>query len=144
MSEHIIKITARFVHAESGDPLTGDGLKVRFLDRDALKDDLLGESPLSADGRAEVLTTTSSFRSGLMGSLGSALGESKPDVYCEVLEGESAIYRTCVAWNIDPEAVDPVTKRINRVIDLGTFKFRRGDGLNDGQTPGEQAMRAQF
>lgn len=142
MSEHIIKLIAHFVDAASGSPLSGENLRVRFLDRDALKDDLLGEGVLGPGGRASVLTTTSSFRSGLLGMLGAALGEKKPDVFCEVLEGETVIFRTAVTWNVDTEKSNEVTQRADRTIDLGTFQFRRGGGLDDEADPGEKVFRS--
>jgi hypothetical protein len=142
MSEHIIKLVARFVDADTGSPLIGGSLRVRFLDRDAIKDDLLGEGVVGPDGMASVLTTTSSFRSGLLGMLGSALGEEKPDIYCEVLEGNTVVFRTEVAWNVNTEAIDEVTHRTDRTIDLGTFRFRRGGGLDDEPDPGEKIFRS--
>jgi hypothetical protein len=131
MSEQIFRITAKFVHADTGAPVTGPGLRVRFFDRDTLKDDLLGESALAADGSAAVLTTTSAFRSGLMGAVGKALGESKPDLYCEVVEHGKAIFRTKVAWNTPVGAVDPVTKQAEHTVDLGTFRVTRGAGFDE-------------
>lgn len=132
MAEYIFKFTARFVDAGTGKPLSGAGFSVRFLDRDALKDDVLGEGALAPDGRAEVLTTSSAFRSRLMGLL--AMAEKKPDVYCEVREGGKTIYRTRVAWNLDVERLNAVTKSPDRTIDLGVFKFRRGEGLEETGT----------
>ncbi len=143
MSEHIYRLTARFVDAGTGEPLSAPNLKARFLDRDALKDDLLGESPIGADGRAGIVTTSSSFHSGLMGMLAAKLGEKKPDVYCEVVEGEEAIYRSRVAWNLDLEKENPVTGRTDRTIDLGTFKVKRGEGLGPPGV-GTKPMRPTF
>jgi hypothetical protein len=134
MGEHIYKFIARFVDGATGEPFTGPNLRVRFFDRDGLKDDLLGESPLGADGSAAIMTTTSSFRSGLMGAAGATLGEAKPDVYCEVIEGDAPVYRSKVAWNLGIEKENAVTGGTERTIDLGTFNVKRGEGLGEPET----------
>jgi len=130
MSNSLLKLTARFVHADTGAPLTGTTLRVKFMDKDALKDDVLGETTLDATGCAEVLTTSSDFHSGLMGLIGAILSDRKPDVYCEVMELGTPIYRTRVAWNLDPAQRNAVTRETNRVLDLGTFAYKRGEGLD--------------
>jgi hypothetical protein len=143
MTEQMIKVTARFMDGESGLPLTGPKLKVRFLDKDFMSDDILGESSLAPDGRAEVVTTTSRFHSGLMGELGAKIGEARPDVYCEVRDAGIVVYRSKVAWDIDVENKNAVTGGSNRTIDLGTFKFERGEGLS-GDVMGDKPLKPQF
>jgi len=137
------RLTARFVNAETGEPLSGPDLRVRFLDRDVLRDDLLGESALSADGRAGVVTTSSSFHAGLFGVIAAKFGERRPDVYCEVIEGDSPIFRSKVEWNLDLERENPVTGRTDRTIDLGTYQVTRGQGLG-GPDAGPKAMRPEM
>ncbi|MDX2132239.1 MAG: hypothetical protein SFY69_09315 [Planctomycetota bacterium] len=140
MAEQILKFIARFVRDDTGAPLSDPALRVRFLDRDLLRDDLLGESALSADGVAQVLCTSSAFRSGLTGEVAASLGEDKPDLYCEVREGDTPVFRTPVAWNTPVAEIDPVTKTASTTVDLGTFRFRRGEGFEglgfgDSTTP---------
>lgn len=141
----LLKLSARFVHADTGAPLSGPTLRVRFMDKDAIKDDLLGESALDAAGRAEIVTTSSDFRSGVMGLLGGLVSERKPDVYCEVTELGTPIFRTQVKWNLDPAQRDAITKQASNMIDLGTFAFKRGEGLTTPTTlDGGNAARPAF
>lgn len=146
MSQHIIKLIARFVHADTGAPLSDPHLRVRFYDRDALRDDLLGESSLSPQGVAEVISTSGNFQSGLMGLPARLLSEKKPDVFCEVREKDVPIYRSKVAWNVEVERVNPITRSPDRTVDLGTFRFRKGEGLTDaasGESP-KSPLRPNF
>lgn len=130
MSIQIIKLIARFVHADSGQPVVGPDIRVRFYDRDLLKDDVLGEAVLSNQGVAEVLCSSGSFQSGVLGRLFERLKEKKPDIYCELLGPDGApIFRSAVRWDLDVGGVNPVTQVANPTIDLGTYRFRRGDGI---------------
>lgn len=131
MSNDIIALVARFVDAETGAPLASPDLRVRFVDADALSDDVLGTSPLDTQGTARVLITPASYRSGLVGAAGAVLGEQRPDLYCEVLEGDAIVYRSEVRWDTPVERVDPVTGIADRTVDLGTFRFKRGEGFGD-------------
>ena len=119
MSNDIIALVARFVDAETGALLTFPDLRVRFVDADAISDDVLGTSPLDAEGAARVLITPSSYRSGLVGTTGVVLGEQRPGLCCEV------------AWDTPVERCHPVTGVPDRTVDLGTFRFRRGEGVGD-------------
>lgn len=128
----LIKLIARFVRADTGSPLTGDAYRVRFYDFDLLKEDALGESRLSEDGVAEVICDASQYQTGLLGRLFERLKEKKPDIFVEVRgEGGVAIYRSAIQWNLDPFKADDVTGRTNPTIDLGTYQFRHGEGIND-------------
>ncbi|HEX2838471.1 MAG TPA: hypothetical protein VHN77_10120 [Phycisphaerales bacterium] len=126
----IIKLTARFAHADSGKPLTGEGLTVRFCDRDTVKDDVLGESLLSPDGRAEIVTTTGSFHSGL------AFGERRPDLYCVVCDHGKPVFRTPVAWDTKVAERSKTTGQTMLTHDLGTFKYTRGAGFEEAPQGG--------
>lgn len=114
------------MHADSGRALSGEGLTVRFCDRDPIKDDVLGESLLSPDGLAEVVTTTGSFHSGF------SFGERTPDLYCVVCDHGRPVYRTRVAWNTPVVEHGRVSKEALLTHDLGTFRYTRGEGLTDG------------
>ncbi len=132
----LIKLVARFVHADSGQPLNDPSFHVRFFDHDALKDDYLGESVLSSNGVAEIIIHPASFRSGLIGAFFARLAEHRPDVYCTVVDGAGkALYRTSVQWDVDVTRIDETTKRPRPTVDLGTFKYRRGEGLSEADGP---------
>lgn len=131
-SVQLVKLIARFVRADTGSPLTGDTYRVRFYDFDLLKEDALGESRLSPEGVAEAICDASQYQTGLLGRLFDRLKEKKPDIFVEVRgEGGVAIYRSAIQWNLDPFKPDEVTGRTNPTIDLGTYQFRHGEGIND-------------
>lgn len=119
----IIKLIAAFVDGQTGKPLTGEGLTVRFCDRDMVKDDVLGESLLSG-GEASVITTELAFK-GLLG-----IGERTPDLYCEVRDHGKAVYRTPVAWNSKVVEKRPGGEKV-LTHHLGTFRVTPGEGLAD-------------
>ncbi len=128
----LIKLIARFVRADTGNPLTGDTYRVRFYDLDLLKDDALGEARLSTEGVAEIICDASQYQTGLLGRLFERLREKKPDIFVEVRRHDGvAIYRSPIQWNLDPFKTDSVTGRTNPTLDLGTYQFRHGDGIND-------------
>lgn len=130
MTPKLIKLIARFVHADTGLPLTGPGLRARFYDADALTSDFLGQSALSHDGVAEVIFNADDFQTGLLGKIFDRFKERKPDIYCEIADKNGdAIFRSTVQWNVDPLHVDEVTRSTNPTLDLGTYRFRRGQGL---------------
>lgn len=133
MSEslQLIKINARFVHAESGAPLTGDAFRVRFYDFDLFRNDRLGEAILSPDGRAEIICSAAHYQGGVLARLFDRLKEKKPDLFVEVVDGDRPVFRSPIQWNIDPLKVNEVTGRVNPTIDLGTFQYREGEGVND-------------
>lgn len=135
MSHDLIVLCARFVDADSGAPLVGEALRVRFFDSDAIADDFLGETGLGTDGVARIVISPARYRSGLKGAAGEAFGELEPDIYCEVREGDKVLYRSAVKWDIEPTPKDPVPG-LHRTLDLGTYQFRRGEGLQgDGIIP---------
>jgi hypothetical protein len=135
MSIQIVKLIARFVHADSGRPVTGPDVRVRFFDRDVLRDDLLGEAVLNSEGVAEVLCSAGSYQSGVLGRVFERLRERKPDIYCELLDAEGRpIFRTPVRWDLDVARVNPVTQVASPTVDLGTYQFRRGEGLDSADT----------
>jgi hypothetical protein len=136
MAEQLLRIHARFVHAGTGQPVVEPRLRVRFLDHDAFGDDILGESGLDGNGEAAVTSSTSRFRSGLVGSLGTVVGEKRPDLFCEVREDGKPVYRSKIAWDVPVGREDPVTKQPLLTIDLGTFEYRRGRGLEGDDAPG--------
>lgn len=131
MNNDLIVLSARFVDADTGSPLDPTGMRVRFLDADALVDDLLGECELPGDGIARIIVAPGSYRSGLFGSVGQAFGELEPDVYCELFEGDRIVYRTQVKWDLNPEAVNAASGLNERTLDLGTYRVRRGEGLGE-------------
>lgn len=131
-SLQLVKLIAHFVRADTGSPLTHDTYRVRFYDFDLLKEDALGESSLSAEGVTEVICDADQYQTGLLGRLFERLKEKKPDIFVEVRgEGGMAIYRSAIQWNLDPFKADEVTGRINPTIDLGTYRFRPGEGIDD-------------
>lgn len=135
MSVQIVKLIARFVHADSGRPVAGPDVRVRFFDRDVLRDDLLGEAVLNSDGVAEVLCSAGSYQSGVLGRVFERLRERKPDIYCELLDANGhPIFRTPVQWDLDVARVSPVTQVASPTVDLGTYQFRRGGGLDSADT----------
>ncbi len=128
----LIKFIAHIVHEETGEPLDGTGLTARFYDRDLFKDDALGRAPISKTGVAEIVCSADQYQTGLLGKLFSRLKEKKPDIYIEVIDGSGeAIYRSTVRWDVDPLKADEVTGRVNPTVDLGTFHYRKGKGIND-------------
>lgn len=122
----IYKLIARFVHHEDGKPFSGERFTVRFFDRDAIKDDLLGESSLSSSGEASILTTTGSFGVG-----GPLAAERRPDLYCVVCEDGKPIFRTPVSWNVPVQEPHKVSKQATHTHDIGTFRVVRGAGWEE-------------
>lgn len=132
MEPEIVKLIARVVHADTGRPLAEPTYRVRFFDRDLLGDDRLGESGLTGEGVAEVVCSAADYQTGLLGRLCHRLREQKPDIYVEIVDGAgTAMYRSTVRWNVDPARIDEVTGSARRTIDLGTYRFRKGEGLMD-------------
>lgn len=125
-----LKLIARLVHADTGEPVTDPLLRVRFYDLDVLASDRLGESRLSPEGVAEVVCSEASFQDGLLGRVFERLREKKPDVYLEVVDAAGLpVYRSAVQWNIDPARRNEVTGQTDRTVDLGEFRYRRGEGV---------------
>ncbi|MFZ4572984.1 MAG: hypothetical protein ACOYN0_01220 [Phycisphaerales bacterium] len=129
MSNDIVLLLAKFVDAETGEPLNDPSLKVSFFDFDTLSDEFLGEATLTTEGVARIAVAQSSYRHGLTGFVGGMLGEKQPDIFCEVRDRDCPVYRTPVLWDVKTVREDPVTHRIDRTVDLGTFRFRRGEGV---------------
>lgn len=125
----LIKFIARLVDAATGAPVANAAYRVRFFDRDLFKDDPLGEAVLSKDGAAEIICSTASWQTGVLGKVFQRLRERTPDVYIEVVEGSEVLFRSQVKTVEDPLTPDEVTKRVNLTIDLGEYRFRKGDGL---------------
>ena len=109
----MFKLIARFT--KNGQPLTGPGYLVRFLDRDLVKDDLLGESPLGSDGEAGAVCAGASAL-----SLDSP-GERRPDVYCVLYLHDTMVYRGETTRNVDFDAPRGPAAQAATTIDLGTF-----------------------
>lgn len=128
MSSDLIVLCARFVDSETGAPIHGPDLRVRFFDADAIADDKLGDAELGPDGSARVAISPARYRSGLRGKAGEAFGELEPDIYCEILERGTVVFRSAVQWDVEPTPKEPVAG-MHRTLDVGTFKFRRGEGL---------------
>lgn len=128
-SPQLVKFIARLVHADTGQPLTDAGYSVRFFDHDLFKDDALGTSALSDKGVAEVICSTASWQTGVLGKLFQRLKEQKPDVFLEVRDASGRVVYVSPIKSVDPLAPDEVTGRVNTTIDLGTYAFRHGEGL---------------
>ena len=128
----LIKLIARFIHKDTGQPVDDPGYRVQFYDHDVVKDDFLGESGLRSDGVAEIIFDGETFQTGLLGKIFERLKEQKPDVYCQIVDIEDkSIFRSTIRWDVDVTQFDEVTKRPRSTVDLGTFEFLVGDGLQD-------------
>lgn len=112
----LFKLVARFERAGSGKPVTGERYRVRFYDRDPLRDDFLGESTLSRTGAAEVVCSTLDFK-----GFDSPF-EKHPDVYCVLLNDGREVFRTPVANDLPVGEPDPVTLVPRTTFDLGVFR----------------------
>ena len=109
----LFKLIARFT--KDGRPLTGIGYRVQFVDKDLLRDDLLGESPLGPDGRAEAVCAGVSAL-----SLDSP-GERRPDVACVLYLNDAVVYRGETARDVDLDRRGGPAGEASLTIDLGTF-----------------------
>lgn len=112
----LYRFVVRFVEKGTGRPVTGRAYRARFFDRDLIRDNRLGDSPLDAEGVAGVVVSSAAFK-GL-----DSPGETRPDLYCVLEKDGREVFRTPVRWDIDVSARDPVTKVSERTIDLGVFE----------------------
>jgi hypothetical protein len=113
MSE-MFKVLVRVVKAD-GTPLTGGNYRVRFYDKDLVKDDLLGESRIDPTGIAEAVCSALDVR-----SADSPL-ETTPDLYCVILDGEREVARSPVLASAKPGRPSGAGQQQQLTFDLGTF-----------------------
>jgi len=119
MAKQLVRVVARIVHEDTGQPLTESGLVARLYDADPISDDFLAEAPV-VDGRVELTFDLARAESW------DTPGEEKPDLYFVILnrQGESA--RSIVHQDKDFLALDPVSGiRRNLTKDLGDVVIRK-------------------
>jgi hypothetical protein len=126
-----MRVVARFRDVALDQPLTDKTLRVRFFDADLLKDDFLGETRLDEQGRAEVTFDAAAFEAGLLSRFWDRMKERKPDIYAEVVDPDgTAIYRSEIRWDASPQQAKPgAAGEQVPTINVGTYAFRRGEGL---------------
>jgi hypothetical protein len=113
----LYKVIARF-ELETGGPLTGPEYRVKLFDRDAISDELLGESGLGAEGVAEFLINSLDFRSV------DSPAETQPDLYFLLEQNGHLVYRSPTFENVDFEVAEAVTRRQDhRTLAFGPFRI---------------------
>ena len=110
------KVSARFLHAGTGLPLSRPHIQARLYDHDPISDDLLAEAALNASGEAHWLFDLSRAR-----SKDSPL-ESKPDLYVELALEEKVFFQSPVLQNVNFTSLNEVTgENPSRTQELNTF-----------------------
>lgn len=115
--EEIVDIHVKLRHTVSNDPITGGEYKVKFFDKDLLKDDFLGTSTLDDQGHAVVSVFRKDYR-----SADSPL-EKKPDIYFEVHRNDEVLYKSPVSENVALEERDDFPLSGGKHCDLGTYNI---------------------
>ena len=117
MTHQLVRIVARLVHEGSGQPVGGPEYLARLFDDDPVRDDILGECPVTA-GRVEIAFDLERAAGG------DTPWETMPDLYLVVLKGGVEIHRTCVVADVDFRVTDPVTREHDELTqDLGTIRL---------------------
>lgn len=112
----LYKVIATFESA-SGEPLSGAGYVARVFDKDPVVDDALGSSTLDEAGTASFLFSRLEFNTA------DTPLETKPDLYFTLERDDVEVFRSCVTWNLDFGAVDPVTQTSKeRTQQFGPFR----------------------
>lgn len=112
----LYKVIATFESA-SGEPLSGSGYVARVFDKDPVVDDALGSSTLDEAGTASFLFSRLEFNTA------DTPLETKPDLYFTLERDDVEVFRSCVTWNLDFGAVDPVTQTSKeRTQQFGPFR----------------------
>lgn len=106
MTTGVFKVIAEFRDANDR-PVHGDEYSVALLDEDQFFDDKLGTSALSADGVAEFLVSAVDILSF------DSHGERTPDLYFILRRDGTEVFRSEVFSDVDFEAPDPVTGRMD-------------------------------
>jgi Zn-finger nucleic acid-binding protein len=110
------KVKARFIRKADRQPLSGvtGRYVVKLFDRDIIKDDMLGEPRLDANGQVQC-TFDLYDAAGTDSPL-----ERKPDIYLVVYEDNREIFRTSVFRDLDFQKRDDTGAAVTH--DLGTFE----------------------
>ena len=116
MTAELFKVIARFENAE-GRPFFGSEYKVSLLDQDRLFDDKLGATSISEDGTAEFLFSAADVLSF------DSIGERTPDIYFVITEHGNEVFRSEVFPEVNFDATDPVTGRMDNLTrEFGPFR----------------------
>jgi hypothetical protein len=86
-----------------GNPLSGPDWTVVARDRDALRDNTLGEAGLDAQGQARILIAVADIMSA------DSPGERMPDLYFSLRRNGREVFRSEVQVDVDFESLDPVS-----------------------------------
>jgi hypothetical protein len=86
-----------------GQPLTGPDWAVVARDRDALRDNTLGEASLDEQGQARILIAVTDVMSA------DSPGERMPDLYFSLRLRGREVFRSEVEIDVDFESLDPVS-----------------------------------
>ncbi|MBI5495366.1 MAG: hypothetical protein HY904_10110 [Deltaproteobacteria bacterium] len=113
-----IRVRATFLDDVTGAPLHGAHYHARLYDQDVLRDDFLGDAPLSPRGTVEVLFASSSVRSR------DSPSETQPDLYLVLYEGTHVRFRTTVQVDVDLPEPNPGVSEGAARLDLGVFRVR--------------------
>ncbi|WP_215224999.1 hypothetical protein [Echinicola shivajiensis] len=93
----MVRIHVKLLTKGTNDPLFGKEYKVKFYDKDLIKDDLLGESDLDDHGVAKLLINKKNYT-----SLDSPF-ERHPDIYFTFSKNGKVIYKSPVLENVHLE-----------------------------------------
>lgn len=116
--QQIVKIHVKLLGKNGAKLLKGKDYKVKFYDKDPLKDDFLGESTINSNGHAIVSITADDYQ-----SKGSPR-EKFPDIYFVVEKKGERIYKSPTYKNLHIEEVDDFSLSEGLNCDLGTFIIR--------------------
>lgn len=112
----MVKISARFLNSVTGLSDSLEGIQARLYDQDPVSDDFLCETVLDASGEAHWLFDLSGARSP------DSPGESKPDLYVELLQKGKVLFQSPVIRNVQFVSVDEVSGENHlKTQELGTF-----------------------
>ena len=100
----LFRVVASFID-QHGKPLHGRNLFVRLLDQDPVCDELLAQSALDREGKANLMFSVADVK-----SIDSP-GERMPDLYFELRRDGVHFWQSEVFRDVDFEALDPVTGR---------------------------------
>ncbi|WP_186754999.1 hypothetical protein [Echinicola salinicaeni] len=113
--EEIVRIHVKLLSKETGKPLSGKAYRVKFYDKDAFKDDLLGESDLTAQGMAILSISKKDYT-----SLDSPF-EEHPDIYFVLYKEGKEIYKSPVAESVHLEDQLGYPDTLGLDFDMGSF-----------------------
>lgn len=114
-------VIGRVVGKDSGEPLAK--VKVRAFDKDAIKDDFLGETETDDQGKFRIEFSQRAYQGAL------ALAEGRPDIYLKLTHPDGRTAKTAVIYEAEgliEDEDDPVKGGPDgeiEVIDMGDVLF---------------------